>query len=60
MKLPPRAEDQNPMNVVAQTNGEVISFLVDSIGDVLEGELLMVLDAAKSANVSTSEDPVSS
>jgi len=80
MKLPPREGDQKPMNVVIQTNGEVISFLVDSIGDVLEvsdeifepaprtvddstrelvtgvykleGKLLMVLDAAKAADVS--------
>jgi purine-binding chemotaxis protein CheW len=83
MKLPPRPDDQKPMNVVVQTNGEVISFLVDSIGDVLEvdeetfeeaphtvdnttrelvtgvyklkDELLMVLDAAKAADVSESE-----
>lgn len=85
MKLPPRPEDQKPMNVVIQTNDEVISFLVDSIGDVLEvndeafeeaprtvddstrelvtgvykleGALMMVLDAAKAADVSTSQDP---
>jgi purine-binding chemotaxis protein CheW len=36
MKLPPREDDQKPMNVVIQTDGEVVSFLVDSIGDVLE------------------------
>ena len=86
MKLPPRPDDQKPMNVVVQTNGEVVSFLVDSIGDVLEvddeifepapgtvegttrelvtgvykleGLLLMVLDAAKAAEISTTtEDP---
>ena len=87
MKLPPREDDQKPMNVVVQTNNEVVSFLVDSIGDVLEvndeifepaprtvddstrelvtgvykleGALLMVLDAAKAANVSTPEVSVS-
>jgi purine-binding chemotaxis protein CheW len=87
MKLPPRQDDQQPMNVVIRTNGEVISFLVDSIGDVLEvedevfepspgtvdaatrelikgvykleGRLLMVLDAAKASEVSTTtEDPI--
>jgi purine-binding chemotaxis protein CheW len=85
MKLPPRPDDQKPMNVVVQTHGEVVSFLVDSIGDVLEveeeafeeaphtvdhstrelvtgvyklkDELLMVLDASKAAQVSTSENP---
>ena len=87
MKLPPRPEDQQPMNVVIRTHGEVISFLVDSIGDVLEvddesfepapgtvddstrelvsgvykleGRLMMVLDAAKAAETSTTtEDPI--
>ncbi len=88
MQLPPREADQKPMNVVVQTNDEVISFLVDSIGDVLEvdeetfeeapstvddstrelvtgvykldGKLLMILDAAKAADVSTSEGLASS
>ncbi len=36
MSLPLREEGRNPMNVVIRTNNEVISFLVDSIGDVLE------------------------
>ena len=36
MSPPPRAEGLKPMNVVIRTNNEVISFLVDSIGDVLE------------------------
>jgi purine-binding chemotaxis protein CheW len=36
MKLPPRPDDQKPMNVVIRAHGEVVSFLVDSIGDVLE------------------------
>ena len=88
MQLPPREADQKPMNIVVQTNDEVISFLVDSIGDVLEvdeetfeeapstvddstrelvtgvykldGKLLMILDTAKAANVSTSEGLASS
>jgi purine-binding chemotaxis protein CheW len=88
MQLPPREADQKPINVVVRTNDEVISFLVDSIGDVLEvdeetfeeapstvddstrelvtgiykldGKLLMILDAAKAANVSTSEGLASS
>ncbi len=78
--LPPREEGIQPMNVVIRTNNEVVSFLVDSIGDVLdvdedtfeiapdtvdiaarelvsgvyklEGQLLMVLDAAKAAILS--------
>lgn len=36
MKLPPREDNQKPMNVVIRINNEVISFLVDTIGDVLE------------------------
>jgi len=88
MQLPPREADQKPMNIVVQTNDEVISFLVDSIDDVLEvdeeafeeapstvddstrelvtgvykldGKLLMILDAAKAANVSASEGLASS
>ncbi|MDH5762946.1 MAG: chemotaxis protein CheW [Nitrospinota bacterium] len=38
MSLPPREEGKSPMNVVIRTGGEVVSFLVDSIGDVLEVE----------------------
>lgn len=84
MNHPPRPEGQKPMNVVIRTNNEVISFLVDSIGDVLdvdestfetapdtvdadtrelvtgvyklEGRLLLVLDAAKAANLSIAAD----
>jgi len=87
MKLPPRAEDQKPRNVVVRTHGEVVSFLVDSIGDVLEvsdeifepaprtvdnstrelvtgvykleGKLLMILNAAKAADVSASQGQAS-
>lgn len=36
MKLPPREDDHKPMNVVIRINNEVISLLVDSIGDVME------------------------
>jgi len=85
MNLPPRQNGQKPMNVVIRIHNEVISFLVDSIGDVLEvndelfeksphtvddstralvsgvykleGKLLMVLDAAKAAQVSAPENP---
>jgi len=85
MNLPPRQNGQQPMNVVIRIHNEVISFLVDSIGDVLEvndelfeksphtvddstralvagvykleGKLLMVLDAAKAAQVSAPENP---
>jgi len=84
MNLPPRAEDLLPMNVVVRTNEEVISFLVDSIGDVLEVDeesyepapqtvdeatrelisgvyklknkrLMMVLDAAKAAQLTETD-----
>lgn len=36
LKLPPRPNDQLPINVVARTNDETVSLLVDAIGDVLE------------------------
>ncbi|NIP99289.1 MAG: chemotaxis protein CheW [Nitrospinaceae bacterium] len=36
MNLPDRAEGLNPMNVVIRVSDEVVSFLVDKIGDVLE------------------------
>lgn len=83
MNLPARPDGVKPMNVVIRTNDEVVSFLVDSIGDVLDVDeanfeppprtvdnstrelvsgvyklenkaLMMVLDAAKAANLSTS------
>lgn len=38
MNLPSRSDELLPMNVVIRSNDEVISFLVDSIGDVLEVE----------------------
>ncbi len=36
LKLQSRKEGQLPMNVVVRTGGEVVSLLVDQIGDVLE------------------------
>lgn len=38
--LPPQPEGATPINVVARSRGEIVSFLVDDIGDVIEtGEL---------------------
>jgi purine-binding chemotaxis protein CheW len=34
--LPPRAADELPMNVIVRSRGEVISLLVDDIGDVID------------------------
>ena len=34
--LPPRPDDRPPMNVVVRCSGEVVSLLVDDIGDVLD------------------------
>ncbi len=34
--MEPRPEDQVPMNVVVRTNDDVVSLLVDRIGDVME------------------------
>lgn len=34
--MEPRPEDRVPMNVVVRTNDDVVSLLVDSIGDVME------------------------
>ncbi len=36
MHLPPGKSEKNSMNVVVRINNEVVSFLVDSVGDVLE------------------------
>ncbi len=36
--MPERAAEQHPMNVVVHTGDGAVSFLVDEIGDVLEGE----------------------
>lgn len=34
--LPPRESDQLPMNVIVRSRGEVVSLLVDDIGDVID------------------------
>ncbi|WP_028656790.1 chemotaxis protein CheW [Nocardioides sp. J54] len=34
--LPPRADDEDPMNVIVRSRGEVVSLLVDDIGDVID------------------------
>lgn len=34
--LPPRDEDSLPMNVIVRSRGEVVSLLVDDIGDVID------------------------
>lgn len=34
--LPPRADDQTPMNMVVRTDGGAVSLLVDEIGDVVD------------------------
>jgi purine-binding chemotaxis protein CheW len=34
--LPPRPDDRPPMNVIVRCAGEVVSLLVDDIGDVLD------------------------
>jgi purine-binding chemotaxis protein CheW len=36
LELAPRASDRLPMNVVVRTGDEVVSLLVDEIGDVME------------------------
>lgn len=36
LQLPPRPEDRSPMNVVIRSDNEIISLLVDEIGDVIE------------------------
>jgi purine-binding chemotaxis protein CheW len=36
--LPPRADDALPMNVIVRSRGEVVSLLVDDIGDVITVE----------------------
>lgn len=36
MNLPPRSEDQLPLNIVVRSGEGVVSFLVDQINDVLE------------------------
>ncbi|MCW2857732.1 MAG: chemotaxis protein CheW [Marmoricola sp.] len=36
--LPPRAEGDLPMNVIVRSRGEVVSLLVDDIGDVITAQ----------------------
>src|ERR1700689_1340656 len=36
LRLPPRAGDKSPMNIVVRTTGGAVSLLVDEIGDVLD------------------------
>lgn len=36
LALPPRSQDQQPVNIVVQTEDGAVSLLVDEIGDVLE------------------------
>ncbi|MBE2213283.1 MAG: chemotaxis protein CheW [Opitutaceae bacterium] len=36
LDLPPRPENRPPMLVVARTEGAVVAFLVDAIGDVID------------------------
>ena len=38
LELPPRRDDQRPMNVVLTTDDGAVSLLVDEIGEVLEVE----------------------
>jgi len=38
LELPPRAQDQQPMNMVVRTEGGAVSLLVDEIGDGLEAD----------------------
>lgn len=38
MNLPPCKDDRQSMNVITRIENEVVSFLVDSVGDVLEVE----------------------
>lgn len=37
--LPPRPDDAVPMNVIVRSRGEVVSLLVDDIGDVITVEM---------------------
>lgn len=38
LELPPRGEDQQPMNMVVRTTGGAVSLLVDEIGDGLDAD----------------------
>ncbi|NHA00560.1 chemotaxis protein CheW [Nocardioides sp. W3-2-3] len=43
--LPPRAAEQVPMNVIVRSRGEVVSLLVDDIGDVIDPGRMGGVDA---------------
>lgn len=43
--LPPRAPEQVPMNVIVRSRGEVVSLLVDDIGDVIDPGRMGGVDA---------------
>ncbi|MEV5001571.1 chemotaxis protein CheW [Nocardioides sp. LML1-1-1.1] len=43
--LPPRPAEQVPMNVIVRSRGEVVSLLVDDIGDVIDPGRMGAVDA---------------
>lgn len=50
--LPARATDRLPMNVIVRSGGEVVSFLVDDIGDVIDtGEQSGVVPESAPSNM---------
>lgn len=50
--LPPRPADQLPMNVIVRSGGEVVSLLVDDIGDVIDtGEQSGIVPEAVPSNM---------
>jgi purine-binding chemotaxis protein CheW len=51
LRLPPRAEDRSPMNMVVRTADGAVSLLVDEIGDVLD------MDAATYERTPENLDP---
>jgi purine-binding chemotaxis protein CheW len=55
--LPPRAEGELPMNVIVRSRGEVVSLLVDDIGDVIDTAGLE-LEAVPSTMPATVQDVV--
>jgi purine-binding chemotaxis protein CheW len=54
LRLPPRAEDKAPMNMVVRTSDGAVSLLVDEIGDVLD------MDAATYERPPQNLDPATS
>jgi purine-binding chemotaxis protein CheW len=55
MNLAPSKNEKNSMNVVTRINNEVISFLVDSVGDVLEVDDESFEPVPSTVNASTRE-----